>query len=237
LIQDTLAAPAKRLRSPGARIAFDLDGTLIDARRRQVGVATEALAWATGERLEEARFWRAKRSGASTRQALTELGYHAATAASVAQRWAERIEADDWLDADRALPGVKRTLTALRAAGAVICVATARRRAGGARRSLQAAGLAPLIAELIVVVPAMAVPAKARALRRWGAVAFIGDTETDGLASQSAGVPFAAVTTGQRSPGYLSARGYAPEKSLSAALATLTGSASLAGRTPAKRTG
>jgi phosphoglycolate phosphatase-like HAD superfamily hydrolase len=222
----TALAPRKRLCRVKDRIAFDLDGTLIDARHRQVGVATEALASATGERLDEARFWRAKRSGANTRDALTRLGYYPATAADVAQRWAQRIEADDWLDGDRALPGVKRVLTDLQDGGAVICVVTARRSAEGARRSLLAAGIEPLIAKLIVVAPAMVVTAKARALRRWGAAGFIGDTESDGLASRSAGVPFAAVTTGQRSRGYLSSRGYAPAKSLSEALAALA----LAGR-------
>jgi phosphoglycolate phosphatase len=211
-----------RLASIPSRIAFDLDGTLIDARARQVAVARDALVRATGEELDQARFWRRKRAGATTLEALRGLGYPAATAEPAARRWGERIEADEWLACDRALPGVARRLGEVRGAGSAIMVITARRRPAGARRSVAAAGLAPLIDDLIVVDPRDAVAAKARALRECGAAAFIGDTDSDGAASRSAGVPFVAVSTGQRSAGYLRARGYEVTGSLRAALARLT---------------
>jgi phosphoglycolate phosphatase-like HAD superfamily hydrolase len=202
----------------GGRLAFDLDGTLIDARRRQVGVAAEALAWATGEALDGARFWRAKRGGATTSGALRALGYPAETADRVARRWAALIEADEWLDRDRPLGGVKRVVEVLCAAGAVITVLTARRRPSGAERSLQVCGLSAAVHELIVVDPGVAAAAKAQALRRCRASAFVGDTDSDGAASRAAGVPFAAVSTGQRSAAYLRARGYFVARSLGAAL-------------------
>ncbi len=202
-------------------IAFDLDGTLINARPRQVGVASEALAWATGEALDERRFWRAKRAGATTLAALRRLGFSAATAEPVARRWAERIESDDWLEIDRALPGVRRVLAELRAAGTEITVLTARRRRQGARRSVEVAALAPLVDDLVVVDPRRAAAAKARSLRERGAGAFIGDTDSDGAAARAAGVPFAAVMTGQRSRAYLAGRGYLVGRSLGAALELL----------------
>jgi phosphoglycolate phosphatase-like HAD superfamily hydrolase len=202
-------------------LAFDLDGTLIDARRRQVGVAREALLWATGEKLDELSFWRAKRSGATTLEALLGLGYAAADAERVTRRWAELIETDEWLASDRALTGARRALAGLRAHGAVVTVITARRRSEGARCSVQASGIASLIHELIVVESDLAVSAKAQALRRCGADGFIGDTDSDGKAARAAVVRFVAVMTGQRSRAYLHARGYQVARSLSEALELL----------------
>jgi phosphoglycolate phosphatase-like HAD superfamily hydrolase len=173
--------------------------------------------------LDEARFWRLKRAGATTREALASLGARAAVAERAARRWGERIESDEWLSRDRALPGVARSLESLRRSDRGVAVLTARRRAVGAARSLEAAGLDRLIDELIVVDPADAATAKARELRRLQALVFVGDTESDGEAARRADVPFAAVSTGQRSPGFLSARGYEPHRSLRGALSAFRG--------------
>jgi phosphoglycolate phosphatase len=203
-------------------MAFDLDGTLIDARDRQVGVASEVLASQVGKELDESRFWRAKRAGATTAQALERIGYAPAVAERAAEAWRQRIESDDWLARDRALPGVARVLAALQRAGESIFVITARTRALGAARSLDAAGLTSLVDRLEVVDPRSAGTAKSASLRRWCAASFIGDTESDGAASRSAGVPFIAVHTGQRAPSYLRARGFDSEGSLSAAVRSLS---------------
>lgn len=205
--------------------AFDLDGTLIDARGRQVGVASEALAAVTGERLDAARFWRLKRGGATTLAALIRLGHGSELSGEVARRWAERVEDDDWLDRDRALPGAARVLKRLGSDGYRLVVLTARRRGDGAARSLRASGLAPLVDAIEVVDPRAVVTAKAKALARLAPAGFIGDTDTDGDAAARAGIPFAAVATGQRSPTYLAQRGYAPARSLSAAVHALVVSA------------
>lgn len=202
-------------------MAFDLDGTLIDARHRQVGVAVEVVREAGGVGLDTARFWRAKRDGSSTAGALVSLGLDPVLATTIADRWRARIEAAEWLAQDRALPGAVRVLGRLRAAGRRIAVLTARRSAEGAAASLDAAGLAPFVDELSVVDPGAAVAEKARALRAWRASSFIGDTEADGAASAEACVPFVAVTTGQRSSSYLAARGYHVARSLTAAVQRL----------------
>ncbi len=220
-------------RAPGdlerPLIALDLDGTLIDARVRQVGVASEALAALAGESLDEERFWQAKRVGASTREALETLGYPSETAASVARRWGERIESDEWLRRDRALTGAREVLADLRA-GHRIAVLTARREADGARLSLACAGLEELVDEVCVVDPARAADAKASALARYRAAGFIGDTESDGEAARRAGVRFRAVSTGQRSSSYLQARGYDPLPSLRDAVEDVLSAFGVSGR-------
>jgi phosphoglycolate phosphatase-like HAD superfamily hydrolase len=199
-------------------VALDLDGTLIDARARQVGVAAESVLELTGEQLDRVAFWRRKRGGASTRQALEQLGYRSSTALALARRWSERIESDEWLARDRALDGAGRVLSDLRRAGVAGVVLTARRDPQGARLSLRSAGLDDLVDHVIVVDPDGAVDGKARALRRCAAAWFVGDTESDGAAAHRAGVPFAALATGQRSGAYLRGLGYEPARSLPDAL-------------------
>ncbi len=208
-----------RTRPPA--IALDLDGTLIDARPRQVGVAAEALAWASAASLDEARFWRFKRAGASTRGALLQLGYPEAVAERAAARWANRVESPDWLARDRALPGVAAALRRLRAADCEVTVITARRVRDGAVASVRAAGLEPLVHGLRVVDPGDAAAAKSDVLRELGAPPFIGDSESDGDAAARAEVRFVAVASGQRSRGYLARRGLIVADTLAGALRAL----------------
>jgi len=188
-------------------LALDLDGTLIDARARQVAVARHAVKQVTARTLKDHTFWELKRAGASTEQALVRLGYTRALAREIASAWAREIEADRWLELDRALPDAREVLAGLRAEGVASAVITARRRADGAERSLALAGLRELVDELLVVEPAEAVEGKTAHLMRLGAVAFVGDTDADGQAAALAATPFVAVATGQRSPGLLRALG------------------------------
>jgi phosphoglycolate phosphatase-like HAD superfamily hydrolase len=202
-------------------VAFDLDGTLIDARHRQVEVTAWLLSEHGAQALDPVRFWRLKRAGAPTSVALQRLGYDAAVVGAVAAAWPGHMESDPWLAQDRALPGVKRVLQRLRADGREIAVLTARRRAAGAPRSLAAAGLTACVDDVWVVEPEQARSAKAQRLRALCPAWFIGDTDSDGAAARTAEVPFRAVSTGQRSPGYLRGHGYEPLRSLHAAVSML----------------
>jgi phosphoglycolate phosphatase-like HAD superfamily hydrolase len=199
-------------------LVFDLDGTLVDARLRQLGVAAEVLGELELGELDARRFWRAKRAGATTAGALLALGYDPARAPAIADCWRDRVESERWLARDRALPGVARVLRRLRREGHTIAVLTARGRRHGAVQSLQASGLASLVDELMVVDPASAVTAKANVLAVCGARSFVGDAETDGDAAAVAAVAFVAVATGQRSAAYLRRRGYEPARSLRSAV-------------------
>jgi phosphoglycolate phosphatase-like HAD superfamily hydrolase len=203
--------------------AFDLDGTLIDAQTRQVAVAANALERLRAPELDQTRFWRRKRAGANTVDALLGMGYPADVAREAARLWGEQIEDDEWLALDGALTDAQRVLARVRAAGKRAVVITARRREAGARFSVSAAGLDDLVDELIVVAPDDAVLAKARALSHYGASWFVGDTASDGHAAGVAGVPFAAVSTGQRSPSALRKQGFESRRSLSSAVRWLSG--------------
>ncbi len=204
-------------------LALDLDGTLIDARRRQVMVARYAVKELTARVVKDHPFWELKRAGASTEQALVKLGYAQRLAADVARLWKQEIESDRWLAHDRALPGVVEVLDGLRARGVAIVVLTARQRVDGAASSLEHAGLASLVDELVVVDPETAVSSKARSLAKRQPWAFIGDTASDGRAAEAAGVPFVAVSTGQCSHGQLYSSGYRVAPSLRHAVSVAMG--------------
>jgi phosphoglycolate phosphatase len=186
-------------------LALDLDGTLIDAKRRQVAVATTIIDTLNLAPLDGDAFWELKRNGHNTRSALEHLGYASDTARDVAERWAAAIEAPDWLRLDAWLPGAKEALQRLQDDGMAVHILTARRHADAVRDQCRILGLASFATAIHVVDPAHAATAKAALLTQ--AVAFIGDSESDADAARLAGVAFVGVTGGQRSPAFLSGHG------------------------------
>jgi phosphoglycolate phosphatase-like HAD superfamily hydrolase len=231
-------------------LALDLDGTLIDARRRQLAVLASALAelrpapgsidpnrgpLATGGPDDETglaeagpgaidfdALWERKREGATTRAALITLGVPEDEATAVAARWVERIEDEDELAGDRLLPGVEETLADLATRGVRPAVVTARAHPDRVRHQFATLGLDRWCDGPHVVDPSDAANQKAATLRELGAAAYVGDTESDARAASLAAIPFAAVSTGQRSPTFLTAQGLQPHPTLAAALDALS---------------
>ena len=191
-------------------VAFDLDGTLIDNRERQVAVAAAVLAEHGIQDFVGDRFWELKRGGSNTGKALTALGLDRSLADAVHTEWWKRIEDAEWLRLDRMLPGATRALELARAAGHPAVVVTGRRDESAAGSQVSALGLEPLVDRVFVVDPAQATVAKARILGDLEAVGFVGDSETDADAAAAAGVAFAAVSTGQRDASFLASRGIEP---------------------------
>lgn len=194
-------------------VAFDLDGTLLDCGPRQVAVA----AHLAGPGFDGDAFWAAKRHGATTHAALEAQGVAADRAADIAAHWVATVEDDAWLPLDPPLPAARATLAAARDAGWRTAIVTARRRADAVRTQIARVGLLSVADVVVVVDPAHAAPRKAEVLVALGAVAYVGDTESDARAAELAGVPFAAVGCGQRAPAWLIGRGIAPVHSDAAA--------------------
>jgi phosphoglycolate phosphatase-like HAD superfamily hydrolase len=180
-------------------LALDLDGTLLDCRRRQVELARHV-----APALDGRRFWAAKRMGATTRAALAAQGIEDETAAAA---WSAAIEDPEWLRLDAVLPGAVAAVERARAAAREPLVLTARRDAAAVREQVSRSGLP---ARVLVVDPRRAAPEKAAALRELAAVGLVGDTESDAAAAREAGVAFAAVGSGQRDPRFLEERGIRP---------------------------
>jgi phosphoglycolate phosphatase-like HAD superfamily hydrolase len=188
-------------------IAFDLDGTLLTCRERQVAVAVSVAADAGLPAFDAERFWRAKRRGSTTREALVEVGLAPAAAASVAAAWVEVVEDSRWLALDRLRGQSLPVLRRLRDSGHEVGILTARVRRRELLEQVEAMGLAAATDYVCVVDPADASPAKARELVSRAVTAYVGDSEVDLSAAEGAGVPFAAVDTGQRTGGFLRRRG------------------------------
>ena len=187
-------------------VAFDLDGTLLDARARQVHALVQA-GIALDEPTPDAdRFWQLKRNGSTTGQALEQLGMPAARAHRLATWWQAHVEDSEMLRFDQLLPLATASIEACRVEGLSPCILTARSGAGSVLVQLDECGLARLVDDVRVVSPADAATAKAVHLKQWGAVAMIGDTESDARAAVLATVPFLAVSCGQRSEDFLRAR-------------------------------
>jgi phosphoglycolate phosphatase-like HAD superfamily hydrolase len=199
-------------------LALDLDGTLIDARRRQLSVLAKVLAERDLPLVPFDWLWERKRGGETTVEALIALEVDDAEARAVAARWVERVEDEDELLQDKLLPGVEDTLTALAAAGVRPLVLTARASGDRTRHQFTALGLDRWCNGPEVVDSTEPTTQKATALQHLGAAAYVGDTESDARAASLAGIPFAAVATGQRSPSFLAAQGLTPHASLAAAL-------------------
>lgn len=187
-------------------IALDLDGTLITCQQRQMAVLRAALQ-ANGASADLCQLWHLKREGAATEQALAQLGLQHPVARRVAQDWQRVVEDPFWLQFDTVQDSVMNTLGEMRAAGAELCLITARGRRQWLPQQLGRLGLSVLLDQVIVVSPHDASTGKAAVLRQVSAVAYFGDTESDWRASVAAEVPFYAVATGQRSAAFLERAG------------------------------
>lgn len=188
-------------------LALDLDGTLVDPKPRQVAVIGSLLVGEPGaESVDVEELWSLKRDGLTTREALVRLGVDAALGAELADRWAHSVEEPRWLRLDRLLPGVADALSRLAATGTRPVVLTARRHEDRVRGQAASLGLLRWCSELMVVSPDFAAEEKAAKLASLRCRAFIGDTESDAKAAELVRVPYAAVTTGQRSGAFLRSR-------------------------------
>lgn len=183
-------------------LALDLDGTLITCEPRQSAVLQAALA-SLGLRADLSQAWELKRNGASTAQALVQLGFDTALAGRVSEVWQRAIEEPVWLGLDSAPGYVSEVLHNMRAAGARLWLITARSRREWVPQQLARLGLSESLQHVTVVQAQGAATSKSAVLHKISPVAFFGDTESDWHASMAANVPFFAVATGQRSSTFL----------------------------------
>lgn len=184
-------------------LVCDLDGTLIDVRRRDYSAYVEALRRIGEEAIAEDSFWTARREGRRIVDFVSE-GAPAGDRDLVLDTFVELVESDELLGLDPLFEDTLPFLHATRASGWQIVVCTLRRRPEAAGRQLDWLGLRELVGDVCVTAHGEEGP-KAATLMRYAPAhtIMVGDTESDIASARRARVPAYAVTTGLRGRAFL----------------------------------
>ncbi|GGD69272.1 HAD family hydrolase [Caballeronia grimmiae] len=184
-------------------IGFDLDGTLITCRAKQLSALREALQVCAVEYDSDDALWQLKRDGATTIDALVATGLDEARARAVSQAWVERVETWPHMQRDELFASVVPLLERLKPKSRMLLL-SARREPELFHRQVADLGIARFFDFVEVVKSGKeAAQRKALRLRAHGAMCYVGDTESDMDAAEQAGVPIFVVSTGQRSRSFL----------------------------------
>lgn len=183
-----------------ARIILDLDGTLLDTRRRHHALYASGVREQGGAPLPIAAFWRAKRQGVSWPRLLERTLGRPADVDRFFAGWKRDVESDRMLVLDELHPDAVRGLRSLVAAGWAATLVTARRDPAALSRQLARLGIDQSFEAAIATEGApkhLAIEGRGR-FDHW-----IGDTEDDIASARAAGIPVTAVTSGIRGPSLL----------------------------------
>lgn len=168
-------------------IGFDLDLTLIDSRQRILTAARRAFA-DLGHAVDDAVLL--PHMGVPIDDVAREV-VPGIDAGRFLLRYREHYDTDSTTPVP-VLPGADELLAAIRAAGGMSVVVSAKQQAA-AERAVAEAGL-----DVTAVIGGHFGERKGDALRRFGNVrAYLGDHVEDAAAARAAGCPFIGVTTGE----------------------------------------
>ncbi|MHB8422853.1 MAG: HAD family hydrolase [Leptospirales bacterium] len=185
-------------------MAFDVDGTLITCRERQLMVLSVALkALKVRRKIDLTEHWEYKRNGLSTKKALILQGLSPELSEAVGELWEKYIEEPSFLSLDRIQPGVPEQLANLRKRSSVLIIISARKNATLLRQQLSYLDLQKYFLSIFVVRPQSGSMEKGSILQKFCPSLYVGDTEMDAQAARMANINFCAVTTGQRSADFL----------------------------------
>lgn len=183
------------------RIAFDLDGTLLDSRQRHVEVLNEVLR-EEGVKLDTKGYMDFKAEGRSTKEWLIQKGVNEEESVVINNKWIARIEEDNFLAYDKLYDGIERMLSNLSETSSLYIV-TARNRKENTLKQIKELGIYQYFEKVYVVESSKLTPTlKASILKGDGIDIYYGDTESDEKAAQIAGCLFKAVLNGFRSKNY-----------------------------------
>ena len=183
-------------------IFIDLDGTLLDSRRRLHRLFCDLVQ---DERLSEEEYWKLKRTPRSHGYLLEQrFGWSPERIDEFSREWLERIESDDYLRLD--VPyGFARIALERLAREARLYLLTSRQLEQQVRGQLERTGLLELFADVIVTGRART---KAQALREFGVPlhsddVLVGDTSEDIAAARELNIRAVCVANGFREASYL----------------------------------
>lgn len=186
---------------------LDLDGTLIDVRRRHYLAYAHALNKLGIAPLSEGDYWARRRRGAASPELIGDV--QDACRRRFLDRWMELVESPAYLRLDTLVPGAKETLASLAACHDLVLV-TLRRDRASLMEQLRELGLFEFFSA--VHSPSDAVYSKVELMNLASEkvahdAVVVGDSETDVHTAEELGLVSVCVSGGVRNRRYLEALG------------------------------
>lgn len=185
---------------------FDLDGTLVDVRRRHYAAYVDTAHELGLTPLPERAYWDRIRQGASNADLMRGADPERQT--QFARQWQERVESPSYVRLDTLIPGARATLASLRESYELVLV-TLRQDRESLLEQLDELSLTKFFSAIYSADEPAGTGSKAKLIRllqnddgKSGVV--IGDSEADIEAARELGLRSLCVTTGLRDRSYLS---------------------------------
>ncbi|MBD9653007.1 HAD family hydrolase [Ensifer sp. ENS09] len=190
------------------RVSIDFDGTIVDCSRKQIACLAAAAAELRLE-FDWDAVWTDKRLGASNRQVLASRGLDSNLIEKMSVFWVKHIETPEFSKFDILLDGALSALRFL-AGNCELHLLSARRSEKELNNRIEKLEIAEYFQSITVVSPEQVMEGKRSALENLKAEYYIGDTEHDYRAAIATGTRPAIVSTGQRSPEFLTFHNVSP---------------------------
>ncbi len=183
---------------------FDLDGTLIDVRRRHYAAYIDTARELSLTPLSEQEFWKERRGGAATEDLIGHV--RDSDRQRFTERWRSRTDAPSYVRLDTLIPGARATLASLRESYELVLV-TLREDRKTLLDQLDELSLTKFFTAIYSRDGQDESTSKAKLIQLFGGgdedAAVIGDSEADLEAARELGIDSVCVTTGVRSRRYL----------------------------------
>lgn len=184
---------------------FDLDGTLVDVRKRHYAAYADTMRELGLTPLPEQTYWDARRDGASNADLMGSVD--AEYQSRFAEKWLERVESPSYVRLDTLIPGARATLAALRESYELVLV-TMRQDRASLLEQLDELSLRKFFSAVYSRDGSDEPQSKSKLIRLFGnsvrdGATVIGDSEADVEAARDLGIESVCVTSGVRSRRYL----------------------------------
>lgn len=185
-------------------VIFDLDGTILDDRRRHYECYKDIVDEYGGESVEFDEYWRMKRNKVSRQDLLLRTEFKGSDKQFL-DSWVTRIEDKKYLKYQQLKPGVCEVLDYIKKEKRTIILMTMRKKDDNLYEQISEMGLMCYFDTIIIGKSTDALKEK---ISVGSKVLVVGDTEDDMLLARSIPADFLAVTSGLRSEKYLKANYY-----------------------------
>ena len=184
---------------------FDLDGTLVDVRKRHYAAYADTMRELGLTPLPEQTYWDARRDGASNADLMGNVD--AECHSRFAEKWLARVESPSYVRLDTLIPGARATLAALRESYELVLV-TMRQDRASLLEQLDELSLRKFFSAVYSRDGSDEPQSKSKLIRLFGnsvrdGATVIGDSEADVEAARDLGIESVCVTSGVRSRRYL----------------------------------